>query len=105
MLLPGLLSRCAERFPDKSAVVSCNEQISFADLELQSNQVAARLHRLAIGPGDRVAILHDNSVAAIVFFWGILKSGAQTVDMPTRSGTETLAKILRECHPKALVTI
>jgi long-chain acyl-CoA synthetase len=104
MLLPELLSRCAERFPDKSAVVSRSDQISFADLELQSDQVAARLHRLAIGPGDRVAILHDNSVAAIVFFWGILKSGAQTVDMPTLAGAETLANILRECRPKALVT-
>jgi acyl-CoA synthetase (AMP-forming)/AMP-acid ligase II len=104
MLLPKLLSGCAQRFPDKLAIVSCSDRISFADLELQSNRVAARLRRLGIGPGDRVAILHNNSVAAIVFFWGILKSGAQTVDMPTLAGGETLTKILRECRPKALVT-
>src|SRR5712692_3106325 len=104
MLLPELLSGCAERFPDKLAVVSRSDQISFADLELQSSRVAARLRHLGIGPGDRVAILHNNSVAAIVFFWGILRSGAQNVDMPTLAGGETLTKILRECRPKALVT-
>jgi long-chain acyl-CoA synthetase len=103
MLLPELLRNSAERFPDKLAVLSRSGQISFGDLELQSSQVAARIHRLGIGPGDRVASLYENSLTAIVFYWGILKSGAQAVDIPTLAGTETVATILRECRPQALV--
>jgi acyl-CoA synthetase (AMP-forming)/AMP-acid ligase II len=104
MLLPQLLRNAAERFPGKPALVSRNGQVSFGELELKSSQVAARINRLGIGPGDRVASLYENSLTSIVFYWGILKSGAQAVDIPTLAGPETVATILRECRPQALVT-
>src|SRR4051794_11750570 len=102
MLLPELLARSAERFPEKTAIMFPDEQISFGVLHQRSSMVAARLASLGIGHGDRVAILYENSLAAVVFFWGILMSGAQSVDIPSLAGTATVRRILAECKPAAL---
>src|ERR1700730_18194654 len=103
MLLPDLIAQSAERFPEKTALIFTDESISFRALHEQSNQVTARLWKLGIGPGRRVAILHENALASIIFFWGILKSGAQVVDVPCLAGVGTIAGILAEAKPAAVV--
>src|SRR5688572_223328 len=82
VLLSDLLHGAARKFPDKEAVIFPNDRISFGELDKKSNQVAARLARIGIGRGDRVALIYENSLAALIYFWGILKSGAETVDLP-----------------------
>lgn len=98
-----LLRASAAKHGDKpAAVFPGRESIGFATLDAQSDQVAQRLRRLGIGPGDRVAMFHDNSLPALVWFWGILKSGAQNVDVPTLAGRPTIQGILDEARPKAI---
>ncbi|HEY1528401.1 MAG TPA: class I adenylate-forming enzyme family protein [Candidatus Angelobacter sp.] len=103
MPLPDLIAGTAERFAGKTALVFPDQSISFGALYLQSRLVAARLQRLGIGPGARVAILHENALAPVIFFWGILASGAQVVDVPCLAGVETIDEILAECQPAAIV--
>src|SRR4051812_28477346 len=104
MLLPQLLAETATLAPEKAAVVSSTERISFRDLDRQSTRVSSRLHRLGIGFGDRVALLCDSSVSSLVYFWGVLKSNAQTVDVPLLSSTAAVGEVLAECKPRALIT-
>src|SRR5688500_16524259 len=61
-----------------------------------------RLRRLGIGHGDRVAIFHDNSLPGLVWFWGVQKAGACTVDVPTLAGRPTIQGVLDEAQPKAI---
>lgn len=103
MLLSDLIAQSAERFPEKTALIFPDDSISFGALHRQSSQVAARLRKLGIGPRARVAILHENTLAAVVFFWGILKSGAQIVDVPCLAGVGTISGILAESKPAALL--
>jgi long-chain acyl-CoA synthetase len=103
MPLSDLISATAERFSGKTALIFSDQSITFGALHLQSIQVAARLHSLGIGPGARVAILYENALSAVVFFWGILASGAQVVDVPCLAGVETVDEILAECKPAAIV--
>ena len=103
MSLPDLIAGTAERFAGKTALVFPDQIITFGALYLQSRQVAARLQRLGIGPGASVAILHENALAPVIFFWGILASGAQVVDVPCLAGVETIDEILAECKPAAIV--
>src|ERR1044071_42643 len=103
MPLSNLLAETAARFPGKTALIFSEQSINFSDLYLQSRQVAARLQRLGVGPGARVAILHENAPAPIIFFWGVLASGAQVVDVPCLAGVETVDEILAECKPAAIV--
>lgn len=103
MRLFDLLRRAAAVHGDKpAAVFPGGESIGFRALDAQSDQVAQRLRRLGIGPGDRVAMFHDNSLPALVWFWGILKAGAQNVDVPTLAGRPTIQGILDEARPKAI---
>lgn len=105
MLLFDMLAAGAERHPEKPAAIFPGEvSISFADLHAHSDRVAVQLRQQGVGPGDRVAILCGNELPALVFFWGILKAGAQTVDMPTLAGRATMQGILDEAKPKAIVT-
>src|SRR6185437_13767928 len=103
MPLSNLIAETAERFGGKTALIFSDQSISFGALYQQSRQVAARLQALGIGPGARVAILHENALAPIIFFWGILASGAQVVDVPCLAGVETVDEILAECKPAAIV--
>jgi long-chain acyl-CoA synthetase len=104
MLLSDLIAQSADRFPEKTALIFPDDSISFGALHRQSSQIAARLRKLGIGPGARVAILHENTLAAVIFFWGILKSGAQIVDVPCLAGVGTISGILAESKPAALLT-
>ena len=103
MLVPELIVQSAERLPKKTALISPDDSISFGTLHRQSSQVAARLRKLGIGPGARVAILHENALASVAFFWGVLKSGAQVVDVPFLTGVRTISRVFAESQPAALV--
>lgn len=104
MLLTDFLSDTAARLPDKpAAVFPGGERMSFAELDRAAAQVASRLHARGIGPGQRVAILHENALDALVWFWGILRAGAATVDVPNLAGTPAIATMLAEAEPAALV--
>src|SRR5687767_4690636 len=102
MLLPDLLDRSADAAGDKEAAVFPSEKTTFAALERAANQVARRLLSLGIGPKKRVALLYENSLAGLTYFWGALKAGAETVDIPTLLGTRAINTILEECKPAAL---
>ncbi|MCH8822900.1 MAG: acyl--CoA ligase [Planctomycetes bacterium] len=103
MLLPDLLIKNAKQLPDKAAVVFKDEKISFRDLDKKSAQVAARLNRLEIGPGCRVAIISESTLDSVIYFWGILKAGAESVDIPATAGREMISTALQECKPFAVV--
>jgi long-chain acyl-CoA synthetase len=102
MLLPDLLAAAAEKFPQKTAVAFPGEQISFGELDRRSNQVASRLRRLGVVRGQRVALLYESSPAALVHFWGALKSGAEPVDVPHHAGAATIREVIAESRPSAL---
>ena len=103
MLLPHLLTAAARRFPNKIALIFPGERISFSQLDEKSEQVARRLRGLRIGPSSRVAILSENSLASVIYFWGILKTGAESVDVPALAGRDMIQAALHECKPAAVV--
>jgi long-chain acyl-CoA synthetase len=104
MLLHELLRRNAARFPDKPAAIFPGEnRIGFAELDARSDRVAAWLAAQGVGPGDRVAMLADNALEGLVAFWGILKSGAQNVDVPTLAAPATIQAVLDQARCKAIV--
>src|SRR5215813_9651153 len=103
MPLFDLITGTAERLAGKTAYIFADQSINFGTLYLYSRQVASRLQKLGIGPGARVAILHENALVPLVYFWGILASGAQVVDIPCMAGVGTVDEILAECKPAAIV--
>jgi acyl-CoA synthetase (AMP-forming)/AMP-acid ligase II len=102
LVIPDLLSAAARRFPARTAAIFSGRRTSYAELERRSGQVARRLRRLGVGPGHRVALLQESSLAALVSYWGVMKSGAASVDVSVLAGRTAVAQVLRECRATAI---
>ena len=73
--LQEILQKSTKEFPQKTAIVFGEREISYAQLDLLSNQFANSLVKLGIKKGDRVAVFLPNIPQFIVAFFGILKAG------------------------------
>lgn len=61
---------------DKPAFIFYGDELTFRDLDLQSDRFAALLAEQGVKKGDRVAVFLPNSPQFIIAFFGILKCGA-----------------------------
>ena len=58
--LQEILHKSAENFPEKVAIVYGEQEITYAQLELLSNQFGNALIKLGVEKGDRVALFLPN---------------------------------------------
>lgn len=103
-LLDEFLTNAASRFPDRPAVRFRKTQLSYAELERLSNQVAHTLISQGIKRGDRVALYMDKSAASIVALYGVLKVGAAYVPIDPLAPPRRASYILENCATKGLIT-
>jgi len=108
----SLLRALPERFGARPALVELgwNESAysrgrvhSYADLSEATWRFADALARHGLRPGDRVAVLLDNSAAMVVTEWACLLTGCLWVALNARSSPEEHRLILQDCAPAALV--
>ena len=66
----------AKQNSDDVAIIFYGFELTFAELDRLSDQVAAYLLEKGIGRGDRVAVMMQNCPQFIAAFYGILKIGA-----------------------------
>ena len=74
--LQEILQKSAKEFPQKTAIVYGEREITYAQLDLLSNQFANSLVKLGVKKGDRVALFLPNIPQFIIAYFGILKAGA-----------------------------
>lgn len=98
-LIHHFLENSADAHPEFEAVVHGNKRVTYRDIEAMSNRIAAYLLDVGIQKGDRVAILLRNSVAYIVVYYGILKTGAVAVPLNTGVAVPEIIEIIRDCTP------
>ena len=65
-----------ELYPEREAVVACDERLGFAALDRISNALAHGLVERGVAKGDRVGIAMRNCPSWIVSYMAILKAGA-----------------------------
>src|SRR5207253_4657985 len=69
----------ARQTPNATGLVFCDEEISYAELNSQANQVAHHLIGQGGGPGARVGVFMDRSAELTVGVLAIRKAGAACV--------------------------
>ena len=74
--LQRLLEASAKNFPQHTAVVYNERQITYAQLDLLTNQFGNALTSLGIKKGDSVALFLPNIPQFVIAYFGILKAGA-----------------------------
>lgn len=92
-----------KRTPSATALRFGQRQLSYAELDALSNQLAHLLHQQGVKPDDRVAICLDRSLEMVVGLMGIMKAGAAYVPLDPDYPVDRLDYILQDATPKLLL--
>lgn len=99
------------QYPDKIALISNNEKISFLQLDDQSNRVAAYIqetykkdHADNLPTGFPVGIRMKRGNAMIATIFGILKAGGCYVSLDTSIPEQRLSFIIKDCGIEMILT-
>ncbi len=103
-LLHHFLEESARRLPDKTALVCGKDRLAYRELNEQADGLACFLTIAGVKRQDRVAIWLDNSAAAVVSIFGILKADAIFLVLSPTMKAGKLAFILNDCQVKTLIT-
>lgn len=104
MRLEARLRDSARRFGNKIALVAGDVRLTYADLDAQSDRLAASLARAGIKPGDRVLMVLDNGHEAVIGFFGAWKAGAVACPLYPTIKVDKLAAILESTEAAAVFT-
>ncbi len=99
-----MLEEVAGRYREKTAIVSGDRRLSYADLDEASNKVANALIKMGVNKGDRVVMLLANSPEFIIIYFGIVKTGAVAVPLDINYKADELTSLFDDCLPKVLVS-
>jgi long-chain acyl-CoA synthetase len=79
----------AARIPDRTAAITGEQTMTYAEMDGASARLATLLEREGIGVGDRVGVMLPNIAAAPIAYYGIWRLGAIAVPMnPLMQGRE-----------------
>jgi len=74
--LYDLLTKTAETYPHDTAIVYFHREITYTELEEDSNRFAAALDALGVKKGEKVALFLPNIPQFVIAYYGVLKIGA-----------------------------
>jgi amino acid adenylation domain-containing protein len=103
-VLHQLLVASARHSPDKTAVVSGEQSLSYGELDALTDQLAGVLRTQGVVPGDRVGFYVSKSLASVVSVFAILKTGACYVPLDPGAPVKRLAYIIRDSGITTLLT-
>ncbi|MCT9935422.1 AMP-binding protein, partial [Planotetraspora sp. A-T 1434] len=102
--VPGLFAERVRRDPSATAVVCGDESVSYGELDERADRLARRLTGLGVRGEDRVGVLMDRSVEAVVAVLAIVKAGGAYLPLDVRAPASRLGLVLAEAGASVLVT-
>ncbi|MEV4053508.1 non-ribosomal peptide synthase/polyketide synthase [Amycolatopsis sp. NPDC049688] len=102
--LTELIEAQAARTPDAVAVVSREEQLTFAELDTRADRLARLLAARGAGPERIVALALPRSVEIVVAQLAVLKTGAAYLPVDPDYPAERIAFMLADADPVVVVT-
>ena len=103
MLVSDILFRTARDRADQPAVWFEGTWRTYGELSRAAGALGDFLTRANLLPGERVAILLDNSFDYIIAHFGALAAGAVEVSLNTDLRPEDLKSLLQDCEAAVLV--
>ncbi len=102
--LDALLSVNAGLHPDAVCLIQADGQrASYAALDAQASAVASHLRAIGTGPGDRIGLSAQKSIAAVAAIFGILRAGAAYVPVDPQAPLARSAGIFAGCGVRAVL--
>lgn len=96
----------AVQHPDAIAVDHLGQTITYAELDRMANALARRLRDMGVGPGSRVCLLVQRSIAMVIGIVSILKAGAAYVPLDGSIVTQsTLEFVIENSSASVILTL
>lgn len=103
-LIYDYLELSSQSYPDKKALISEENEITYSQLQHATDVLAYELINLGIKRHDRVIIFIDNSIETVISIYGILKAGAVFVTLNGSVKSQNLRYILEDSGAHVLIT-
>ncbi|MFZ6659140.1 amino acid adenylation domain-containing protein, partial [Undibacterium sp. TJN19] len=103
-LLHQLFEAQVQHNPDAIAVVVEDQQLTYAELNKKTNQLAHTLRAQGVGPDQLVAICVERSLEMVIGLLGILKAGGAYIPLEPSYPAERLAQMVKDAAPRVLLT-
>jgi long-chain acyl-CoA synthetase len=103
--LQGLLQKTAKNYPEKVAIAYLDREITYAQLDLVSNQFAHALAKLQVKKGDRVALFLPNVPQFIIAYFGALKAGVTVTAISPMHREREVEYQLNDSGAQTIVTL
>ncbi|MEO9461685.1 MAG: acyl-CoA synthetase [Marinomonas sp.] len=96
----------AQSRPNQAAVIvaETGEQITYAEMDEQSNQFAHLLRAHGLNPNDTFGVLLENRIEFFPMIWGSQRIGTMMVPISTRLTAPEISYILNDSQTKLLFT-
>ena len=101
MTLGNVLEHTTRRTPERAALISGNNSVSYSALDGRASSVGQWLLDQGLRPGDRVAVYWSNSIEAATLFFACWKAGLIPVPINIRLKAPEIAYTL--AHSQASV--
>jgi acyl-CoA synthetase (AMP-forming)/AMP-acid ligase II len=92
------LHRSARKFGERTAAIEGAQRIDYTQLDAASNQFAHHLLASALGAGDKIAMICNNSIQSLIAAYGILKAGLVWVPVNTMLAAADVRYILEHAE-------
>ncbi|MCQ9707205.1 class I adenylate-forming enzyme family protein [Streptomyces albidoflavus] len=93
----------AARHPERTALAYFDGRIDFREADLLSDSVAGHLAAHGLGPGDRVAVMLQNSPHYVLAVLGVWKAGGVVVPVNPMYKSAEVAHVLADAEVSGLV--
>ena len=103
-ILHEFISKDAEIFPTKDALIFENRKLTYEQLEVQSTKLANALVELGLNRHDRVIIFLENSIESVISILGILKAGAAFVVLNPMIKSSKLEYIINDSGASVIIS-
>jgi len=98
-----ILDQTAARQPQKTAIITKEEELTFAALNQRVHALAGHLQNEGVKQGERVGVLLPNCAAIPLSYFATQKIGAVTVILDARLKGKELQGVLRDADLKLLI--
>lgn len=100
----GLVEHCCAAWPERVALVSEQEEVTYGELNARANQLAAQLVAHGACQGQLTGLLLPRSTDFVISALAILKTGAAYLPMDPHYPPARLSAMIENAHPAAVVT-
>lgn len=104
LCLHELITAQARLTPERVAVVFGSQQLTYAELEARSNQLARHLRKIGVSRETLVGLCVERSLEMVVALIGILKAGGAYVPLDPSYPADRIQFILEDAQAPVLIT-